>query len=330
MERSLRIVIPGGSGQIGTLLASGLQAAGHHVTVLTRSPYSAPWQTMHWDGQTSGPWIETLNGADLCINLTGRSINCRFTSENRRQLYDSRIDSTRLLGEVIGSLTNPPRLWINASAVSIYPHATDRLLDEDEAENGIVQRIPAFGLFLRPVPSSWSFLAQLVHDWEDALFAAPTPHTRRIALRSSIVLSPQPGTAFGVLSRLVQFGLGGTAGSGRQYLAWMHEQDYLRAIEFLIDHEELHGPINMTAPEPATNRDFMAALRTAWNRPNGLWAPEWGIKLGCTLMGSESELVLKSRPIIPTRLLDAGFRFNFPSWPDAARDLVRLWRLREK
>jgi len=330
MNPHLRIVIPGGSGQIGTLLARGLQASGHHITVLSRSPYTAPWQTLHWDATTPGPWVDALEGADVCINLTGRSINCRFNRENRRQLYHSRIHSTRLLGEVISRLNHPPRLWLNASAVSIYPHSTEHTMDESCSEIGGQERLPFLGVFHRNVPDSWRFLSGLVRDWEAELFHAPTPLTRRIALRSSIVLSPEPGTAFGVLSRLVQFGLGGTAGSGNQYLAWIHEADYLRAIEFLIANEQIEGPINMTAPAPLPNRGFMAALRDAWDRPNGLWAPEFGIRLGCMLMGSESELVLKSRPILPTRLLDAGFRFDHPTWPEAAQHLVRLWRLRER
>jgi hypothetical protein len=326
-SRRLRIVLPGGSGQVGTFLASYFQQQGHHVTVLTRSPYAAPWQTVHWDGLRPGPWIETLEAADACIHLSGRSINCRFTRQNRRELHNSRIGPTRLLHRVFAGLASPPRLWLNASAVSIYPHAFpapihDPQMDESFPLAGEPARISRW----RPMSSRWRFVSSLVRDWEVAFFAPDTPRTRRIALRSAMVLSPSPGSVFQVLSRLVRMGLGGRQGSGRQFVSWIHAADYARAVEFLIEHEEISGPVNMAAPEPLPNSDFMAALREAWQMPNGLAAPSMAIELGAFLFRTESELVLKSRPIVPARLLQAGFQFEFPSWPEAAGDLVRQWR----
>jgi hypothetical protein len=134
--RPLRIVLPGGSGQVGQALARHLQQQGHHVTVLTRSPYTAPWQTVHWDGETEGQWIETLDGADVCINLAGRSVNCRYNAKNRAAIYNSRIGTTRLLNRVIANLAEPPRVWLNASTATIYRHALDRPMDEATGELG--------------------------------------------------------------------------------------------------------------------------------------------------------------------------------------------------
>jgi uncharacterized protein (TIGR01777 family) len=168
----------------------------------------------------------------------------------------------------------------------------------------------------------------VVRDWETAFFETLTPRTRKVALRSAVVLSPTPGNAFATLLNLVRLGLGGTQGNGRQFVSWIHETDYARAVEFLIDHEELDGPVNMTAPNPLPNREFMAALREAWGMPNGLPAPALLIEMGAFLLRTESELVLKSRSMIPGRLLDAGFEFEFPEWPGAAEDLVRQWRHR--
>jgi uncharacterized protein len=168
-----------------------------------------------------------------------------------------------------------------------------------------------------------------VKAWESAFFSTPTPHTRKIALRTSLVFSPASGSVFAVLSHLVRTGLGGTQGNGRQYVSWIHESDYARAIEFLIAHEEIDGPVNLAAPNPLPNREFMADLREAWEMPNGLPAPAPLLQVGMFFLRTEPELVLKSRRAVPGRLLDAGFKFDFPAWPEAAADLVRQWRARD-
>jgi len=336
--RPLRIVLPGGSGQVGQLLARTLQQRGHHVTVLTRGPYSAPWQTIHWDGQHVGPWTETLEGADVCINLTGRSINCRSTEENRRAMYTSRIGSTRLLHKVIAGLKEPPRLWMNASAATLYNRALDKdgvdlPLDEscsvlsDDADSGDVSSQGD-----RPEDAPWrrarGFTRRVVRDWEAAFFAVPTPRTRKIALRSAVTLSPVSGNVYAVLVNLVRFSLGGTQGNGRQYLPWIHEADYVRAVEFLITREDLDGPFNLASPSPQQNRQFMAVLRESLNMPNGLPSPALFIHLGALLMGTNPELVLGSCRAVPGRLQQAGFEFLFPDWPEAAEDLARQWQRR--
>jgi hypothetical protein len=328
LSRPLRIVLPGGSGEVGQMLASHFQQLGHHVTVLTRGPYSASWQTVHWDGETVGPWTEYLEGADLCINLAGRSVNCRYTLANRRAIYLSRIHSTQLIGRVIAGLADPPRLWINASAATLYKRTLDANgIDLPLNENSAVEVNAAAGA--EPWSNRRGFTARVVRDWEAAFFAAETPRTRKIALRSAVVLSPTPGSAFGVLSNLVRASLGGKQGNGRQFVTWIHEADYARAIEFLQAHEELEGPINFTAPNPLPNREFMAALRDAWDVPNGIPAPALAIKLGAILLRTEPELVLQSCRAVPSRLLEAGFEFEFPEWPEAAEDLARQWKNRE-
>jgi uncharacterized protein len=322
--RPLRIVIPGGSGQVGCMLARFFQARGHHVTVLTRGPYTAPWQTVYWDGIQVGPWVETLEGADVCIHLSGRSVNCRYTNRNRRELYDSRIGTTRLLHRAFATLANPPRLWMNASTASIYRHALDRDMDEFTGEIGGNERISR----RRRAPAKWNWTVELIKDWESAFFSVEMPGTRRIALRTSLVFGPESGSIFAVFSRLVRIGLGGTQGNGHQYVSWIHESDFARAIEFLIDHEEIDGPVNLAAPNPLPNREFMAALREAWDVPNGLPAPTPLIVMGTFFLRNEPELVLKSRRVVPGRLLQSGFQFEFPDWPEAAADLVRQWRAR--
>jgi hypothetical protein len=325
--RPLHIVLPGGSGQVGQMLARHFQEQGHHVTVLTRGPYSAPWRSVYWDGATVGDWTATLEGADLCINLTGRSVNCRYNAANRRAIYESRIQSTQLLGRVIAGLSAPPRVWINASAATVNPRA----LDAEGVDLPVSEA--AFDLEEKPDKEPWAarlgFSARVARDWEAAFFAAETPSTRKVALRSAVVHSPAQGSAFGVLSKLVRFGLGGTQGSGRQFVCWIHEADYARAVDFLAAREDLQGPFNLAAPAPLPNREFMAALRWAWDMPNGLPAPALAIRLGAIFLRTEAELVLQSCRAVPTRLLDAGFDFEFPEWPEAAEDLVRRWKHRE-
>jgi len=323
--RRLRIVIPGGSGHVGHMLARYFQERGHHVTILTRGPYTANWETVHWDGKQAGPWVESLEAADVCINLAGRSVNCRYHDENRREIYNSRIGTTRLLNQVIANLEEPPRVWLNASTATIYRHALDRPMDEFTGELGGGEMISKH----RRAPKTWDFSIGVAKDWEAAFFEGPTPRTRKVALRSAIVMSPIPGSAFGVFSNLVRMSLGGKQGNGRQFVSWIHETDFARAVEFLIHRADFDGPVNLAAPNPLPNRDFMRELRDAWGMPNGLPAPRPLLDLAAAIMRTETELVLKSRRVIPGRLLQAGFEFEFPSWPQAAEDLVAQWKCRD-
>ncbi|MGC1616361.1 MAG: TIGR01777 family oxidoreductase [Candidatus Acidiferrum sp.] len=315
--RRLRIVIAGGSGQVGNILGRYFHARGHGVAALARTTVPSPWRVVAWDGENPRGWVKELEGADAVINLVGRSVNCRYNAANRREILESRVKSTRLLDEALASLKHPPRVWLNASTATIYRHALDRAMDEQTGEIGGQEA---------NAPFSWKFSIGVATQWEEGFFAARTPKTRKVALRSAMTMSPDRGGIFDMLLRLVRFGLGGSAGSGEQFVSWIHEEDFARAVEFLLAHEELNGPVNLSSPEPLPNREFMRALREAWGAKFGLPAAEWMLEAGAILLRTETELVLKSRRVVPGRLLAAGFQFQFPAWPAAAMDLVRRWK----
>jgi uncharacterized protein (TIGR01777 family) len=266
-----------------------------------------------WDGQLLGDWVPVIEGSDVVINMAGRSVNCRYTERNRLEIKESRVRSTQAIGEAIVRTVRPPALWMNASTATIYRHALDRPMDEATGELGGTE--PG-------APSSWRFSIDVATDWERALFCSPTPATRKIALRSAMVMSPDRGGIFDTLRGLVILGLGGRASSGRQLISWIHELDFVNAIDFLIANGDLAGCINICAPNPLSNRDFMAVLRRACSFPFGLPAAKWMLEVGAMLMRTETELILKSRWVVPRRLLDSGFKFCYPCWPEAAQDLV--------
>ena len=313
----MKIVIPGGSGQVGTLLAREFHGNGHEVMVLSRTPEAAPWRTAAWDAVTLGDWTQEVEGADAVINMAGRSVNCRYTPENRRLIIDSRVNSTRVVGTVIAAAKQPPKIWLQASTATIYAHRHDAANDE---ATGIL------GGDEPNAPDTWRFSIEVAKAWERACNEAVTPRTRKVLLRSAMTMSPDRGGIFDVLLGLVRHGLGGRAGNGRQYMSWIHERDFVRAIDWLIEHDDLEGPINVAAPHPLPQAQFMQALREAWGTRLGLPATEWMLEIGTRIMRTETELVLKSRRVTPGRLLDSGFVFKFPTWPEAARDLCRRWR----
>lgn len=313
----MRIVIPGGSGQVGGILARHFHVKGDAVTVLSRHRYDAPWKVIEWDGRTAGTWIAELERSDVCINLAGRSVDCRYNAKNRRAIYDSRIQSTQLLNQTIASLREPPRVWINASTATIYRYALDRTMDEASGELGGNE--PG-------APDTWNFSIDVAKAWEQAFFSGSTPRTRKVAIRSAMTFSPDRGGVFDVLLGLVRHGLGGTQGSGKQFVSWIHESDFVRAIDLLIERAEFSGVVNLASPNPLPNREFMKALREAWGTRIGLPALAWMLEIGTFVLRSESELVLKSRRVVPGRLLAVGFEFLFPEWPAAARELVGRWK----
>ncbi len=308
----MKIVIPGGSGQVGTVLARAFHKRGDEVIVLTRNPGKAPWRMVEWDGETLGEWVSEFEGVDAVINLAGQSVNCRYHDHNRKIIKDSRVKSTKVVGDAIAQAWKPPRVWLQASTATIYAHRFDAANDE---ATGII------GGTEPNAPDTWRFSIDVATEWERALNQAPTPLTRKVLMRSAIIMNPDPGSPFDMLLRLVRLGLGGQAGDGKQYMSWIHDQDFVRAVLWLIEHEELAGPVNLASTNPLTNAEFMRALRAAWGMPFGLPAAEWMLELGAFILRSETELILKSRRVIPARLLQSGFDFQFPTWPDAARDL---------
>ena len=272
-----------------------------------------------WDGQTLGGWAKEIDGAEVVLNLAGRSVDCRYTAHNLRQMMDSRVLSTRAVGEAIAQSKRPPGVWLQMSTATIYAHRFDR--NNDERSGVIGGNEPG-------APDYWRFSIDIAQAWERTLHEANTPNTRKVALRTAMVMSPEAGGPFDVLLRLTRFRLGGKAGSGRQYMSWIHDHDFVRSLEFLLDRDELEGAINLAAPTPLPQSDFMAALRTAWGTRIGLPSTEWMLELGAFFLRTDTELVLKSRRVVPGRLLDAGFSFRFPEWPEAAQDLVERWRAR--
>jgi uncharacterized protein len=315
--QTVKIVIPGGSGHVGTILARHFHAKGHEVVVLSRNAISRPWRIVKWDGRTTGAWVAEIDGADVVINLAGRSVNCRYTPANRREILSSRIESTRAIGAAIRAATYPPPVWLQASTATIYAHRYDAPNDE---------RTGLIGGYERDAPDTWRFSIEVATGWEKVLAAANTPGTRKVATRSAMTMSPDRGGVFDVLLWLVRRGLGGRAGDGGQFVSWVHDQDFFRAVEWIIQHEELSGPVNVSAPAPLPNAEFMKQLREAWGARFGLPASPWMVELGTWLLRTESELVLKSRRVVPARLLDSGFAFHFPNWAQAATDLCQRWR----
>ena len=315
----MKIVLPGGSGQVGRLLTRAFVRDGHEVVTLSRgSEQIQGARVITWDGRTVGPWKNALERADAVINLAGRSVNCRYTARNRREIIDSRVASTRAVGAAIRQAVDPPRVWLQASTATIYAHRLDA--PNDEATGILGGDEPG-------APETWRFSIGVAKQWERALEESlPLPATRTVLLRSAVVLSPDRGGIFDVLLGLVRHGLGGTVGDGRQYVSWIHEGDFVRAVRRLIEREHFTGPVILAAPNPLPNAEFMRVLRAAWGTRIGLPAPALLLELGTALMRTESELVLKSRRVMPGRLLADGFAFEFPHWPSAAADLCARWK----
>jgi uncharacterized protein (TIGR01777 family) len=314
----LKIVIAGGTGQVGTVLARAFHRDGHSVVVLSRTPKLAAWPIITWDGRSIGPWTQQLEGADVVINLAGRSVNCRYHEENRRRIIDSRVDSTRIIGQAIAKAAQPPRIWLQSSTATIYEHRFDAPNDEF---TGIL------GGSEPNAPDTWRFSIDVAKAWEKAAQdATPLPQTRLVLMRSAIIMSPDRGGAFDMLLKLVRFGLGGRNGNGRQFVSWIHETDFVRAVYWLIEHASLDGAVNLAAPNPLPNADFMRDLRQAWKMPVGLPSTEWMLEIGAFVLRTETELILKSRRVVSGRLHKDGFIFEFPTWLEAARDLCARWK----
>jgi uncharacterized protein (TIGR01777 family) len=299
-------------------------ALGHTVKTLSCRPGhpetdKIPWEKIYWDGRELGPWTEVLEDADVLINLAGRTVDCRYNAKNRREILCSRVESTAVLGRAIQTLRHPPHLWLNSSTATIYRHSFDRAMDEVSGELG-GNEVDA--------PDTWRFSIDVARQWEDSFFGCSVPYTRKVALRTAMVMSSDPRGVFAMVLRLVRMGVGGAWGSERQYMSWIHELDFFRAIEFLIEREDISGVVNLAAPNPLPNQQFLAELRQAWGIRFGLPAYDWMLSVGAMLMRTETELLLKSRRVVPGVLSNHGFAFRFQTWAEAAQDLIR--RLKEK
>ncbi|GHE28726.1 TIGR01777 family oxidoreductase [Sphingobacterium griseoflavum] len=302
-----KIILAGGNGYLGGVLARYYSPLAREVIILSRTakPADGNIKTLHWDGCTAGEWTASLEDADLLVNLCGKNVNCRYTEANKAAIIRSRVVPTTLLGTVITHLQKPPKLWINITSATIYRHAEDRPQDEERGELG------------------YGFSVDVCRQWEEAFFQTDTPRTRKIALRMGIVLGRSDG-AFPRLLNLVKCGLGGRQGNGKQYVSWVHEQDAAQCTEWLLTHNDLQGIINCTAPEALTNTFFMQHIRQAIGIPFGLPSPAWLLEIGATLIGTETELILKSRWVLPQRLLDSGYPFLFAKAEHAIKDLLRI------
>lgn len=310
----MKIVIPGGAGHIGTFLSRALVRDGHEVVVLTRGSPRLPTgvRAVRWDGRGLGAWAGELDGCAAVVNLAGRGVSCRYTEANLREMMSSRVDSTRVVGTAIVRAAAPPPVWLQMSTATIYAHSHDTAHDESGVIGGAEPDVPAY----------WAYSVRIAREWEAAQAAADTPRTRKVAMRTAIVMSTTRGGAATVLTGLARLGLGGPVAGGRQYVSWLHETDLVRAVRFLLARDDLSGPVNLAAPNPLPQREFMRALRRAWRVPVGLPATRWMAELGAFVLRSDTELLLKSRRVVPGRLLAAGFTFEHPDWPGAARDLA--------
>ena len=312
----MKIVIPGGTGQVGNILVRTFLARGDDVVVLSRGGKSEA-RIVNWDARTIGAWANEIDGADVVINLAGRTVNCRYTPQNLRAMMDSRVDSTKVVGSAIEQAARPPRVWLQMSTATIYAHRFDAPNDD---LTGLIGGAEA------DAPKYWKFSVDIAQAWERSQREANTPRTRQVALRTTMVMSPDRGGIFDVLLGLTRAGLGGPIAGGRQFVSWIHDRDFARAVAFSIEHDELQGPINLAAPHPLPQREFMAELRAAWGARIGLPASRWMAEIGAFLLRTDTELTLKSRRVVPRRLLDAGFQFDFPDWPSAVKNIVERQR----
>jgi len=306
-----KIILAGGSGFLGGELAKHFSALGWQVVILTRSPKSRTdgVREVVWDAKSLGDWSRELDGATAVLNLTGRSVDCRYNAKNRREIMESRVNSTRVVGEAIARCTNPPQVWLNSSTATVYQHTFGKPHDESSREMDSAK------------DAKDAFSVEVAQAWERTFNEADTPRTRRVALRTSMVLGLGRNSVFPVLRRLTKLGLGGRQGSGKQFVSWIHIEDFCRAIEWIVAHEELSGPINQCSANPLPNAEMMNLFREVCGMPIGLPATEWVLEIGAFFLRTETELVFKSRRVVPGQLLESGFQFHFPHMREALENL---------
>ncbi|GAB7053557.1 MULTISPECIES: TIGR01777 family oxidoreductase [Paenibacillus] len=291
-----KVVLAGGTGFIGKYLERKFLELGYEVKIISRQDHHISWND-------HAGIADALEASGMLINLAGKSVNCRYNSRNKEEILQSRTETTRILGNAILECKNPPSLWINSSTATIYRHAEDRPMTEDHGEIGS------------------GFSVDVAKAWENAFFSFQLPQTRQAALRIAIVLG-ESGGVIHPIRNLVRFGLGGAQGSGNQMFSWIHIEDLYRIILFLRDKEELSGVFNCSSPHPVTNRELMHQFRKAMNMRIGLPSPQWLLEIGAYVIKTETELVLKSRWVIPERLEREGFTFKFDTLDKALEDIL--------
>ena len=299
----MKIILVGASGYLGRALVSFLKTNREIVAISRHDPQNGA-RFVPWDGETMGHWAREFEGADAVINLAGRTVNCRYNDENKRQIIDSRVTTTALVGRAINDAKSPPRVWLNAASATIYRDARARAMDEQTGEIGS------------------GFSVDVCQKWEQTLFEAPLgSDCRRVALRLAMVFGAPRGGVYDAFEILVRLGFGGPMAGGAQYISWIHLHDFCRAVAFLLENER-EGAVNIAAPHPVTNAQFLSTLRRAMRVPYALPTARWQLEIGAFAGRTETELLLKSRRVVPTRLLDAGFTFDYPNWNEAARAIV--------
>jgi uncharacterized protein len=306
-----KIILAGGSGFLGSVLADYFAARGMEVGILTRSPQQRAGliREVCWDGASVGGWVKELEGAKALINLAGTSVNCRYHARNRQLMLDSRLNSTRVLGEAIARCANPTPVWLNSSTATIYRHTFGPAWDEAGATGGCAEAKDIFSV-------------HVATEWERVFNEANTPRTRKVALRSAMVLGHGRNSVLPNLLRLARLGLGGSLAGGRQFVSWIHEEDFCRAVEWILEREDFAGVVNLAVPNPVTNTEFMATIRKVCRAPIGLPASRWMLELGALFLRTETELLIKSRRVVPGRLLANGFSFRHPRLLPAIEHLV--------
>lgn len=297
----MKIIIAAGTGFLGKNLENYFTGKGYQVEILTRNPKRK--NEIYWDAKTLGEWKNVLEDADVVINFAGKSVDCRYTEKNKQEIFDSRIQSTKVLQQAIDGCLNKPKVWLNASSATIYIHSETNLNTE---ENGIIGD---------------DFSMNICKSWENEFFKAETKNVRKVALRTSIVLGNNGG-AFPKLKMLTKLGLGGKQGDGNQKISWIHIDDFCKAVELIINHENISGKINITAPHPLSNEEFMRRLRKEIQVPFGLNAQVWQLEMASLFLKTETELLLKSRNVYPEKLMKSGFEFMYPEVDDAFKNLV--------
>ena len=297
-----KILLLGASGYLGQALVPFLRDAGHEITVISRHDPDLDARFVEWDGETMGIWAREFDGVDAVINLAGRSVNCRYNDENKRQILDSRVTTTKLIGCAVADAATPPRTWLNAASATIYRDARQNAMDEETGEIGS------------------GFSVDVCRAWEQTLFEAPV-ESRRVAMRLAMVFGAPHGGVYDAFEMLTKIGFGGPMAGGEQYVSWIHLHDFCRAVAFLLE-SELDGPVNIAAPNPLTNAQFLSTLRRALKIPYALPTARWQLEIGALAGRTETELLLKSRRVVPGKLIEAGFKFDYPNWNEAARAIV--------